>query len=78
MTDFLTYKHYSRFVVDYLCGLLFHHQSKIREKKLPGRIIYTDRFVRVLDTVFVTAQGLNKDMQNKLASQYPLVKVNFL
>ena len=77
MTDLLTYKHYSRFVVDYLCSLLYTHQSKIRDKKIPGRIVYTERFLKVLDTVFVQATGLNKEMQNKLVSQYPLVKVRW-
>ena len=71
--EYLQYKNYTRYVVDYLSGLLEHHASRLKGS---GRILYTEQFLKLFDLIFITGQsGIPRDLQAQLAKQYPTIKV---
>ncbi len=86
IADLLPLKHYSRFVVDYLGGLLDHHGDRVRKlSKDPksgggggGRLLYSGQFFKIFDVIFNTAAfpNLNKQYKARLLELYPVIKVS--
>ena len=84
IADLLQYKNYSRFVVDYLGGLLEHHADRVRrhqkEGSSSGRVLYSSQFFKIFDVIFGTSafHNLNKQYKARLLELYPVVKVKKL
>ena len=72
MLPMMTMKNYSRFVTDYLAGLIKEHANKVKKRV---KVIYASHFLRFLDALFVTSQSLNKELQGTLINQYQAIKV---
>ena len=71
MSDLLTYKSYSRFVINYLSELLNKHSSGIGKR---DRVLSTDQFVSIFKSIFINGELLNKELQQTLFKQYPPIK----
>ena len=71
MLPVLTMKNYSRFVVEYLSGLLAHHSARVKSGK---RIIFPRQLFLFFDALFATAGSLNKELQAELQRQYDALK----
>ena len=71
MLPVLTMKNYSRFVVEYLSGLLAHHSARVKSGK---RVIFARQLFLFFDALFATANNLNKELQTELQKQYDALK----
>lgn len=78
----MTMKHYSRFVVDYLVGLMGAHKNRISKlvakKDQLRRSLYPNQFFQCFDAIYIAApaSALSKEHQNALMKQYPTIKVS--
>lgn len=81
MAGLLTYKNYTRFVVEYLSGLLKAHADRIRgdsPKSGKLKVLNTDQFMQMFQTMLVTGQAsIPRDMQSELVRLYPTIKAGF-
>lgn len=71
MLPVLTMKNYSRFVVEYLSGLLAHHSARVKSGK---RILFSRQLFLCFDALFATANNLNRELQAELQKQYDALK----
>ena len=77
MRPLLRLRHYSRFVVTYLSGLLKLHSSTINSgswAKGP-RILYPAQFFAIFDAIFTESSALSKDLQKEMLDQYTTIKM---
>ena len=77
MRPLLKLRHYSKFVVNYIKDLLRHHQvtSNLNKIKEGRRLLFTDQFFQIFDSVFVEAPiSLNKELMAELDSIFPILK----
>ena len=76
MRPLIRLRHYSRFVVNYLSGLLEAHSASINSgnwAKGP-RILYPSQFFMLFDAIFTEASTLPKELQASLFNQYHTIK----
>ena len=74
ISEVLSYKHYTRFVVNYLSGLLNIHGSKIKSHVQNNfKVLNTQQFLKIFDTI--SEASINKEMQGVLLDQYETIKV---
>ena len=72
MSDLLTYKSYSRFVIQYLSELLQKHSSSIGKR---DKVLSTDQFISIFKSIFINGELINnKELQQTLFKQYPDIK----
>jgi hypothetical protein len=71
MLPMLTMKNYSRYVVEYLSGLLSHHSARIKASKT--KLLYSRQFFLLFDAIF-TSVNLSKESQAELLRQYDTIK----
>jgi len=76
MRPLLRLRHYTRFVVSYLSGLLKMHASTINSANLAKgpRIIYPSQYFLIFDAIFNDATSLSKELQKEMMDQYPSIK----
>ena len=76
MRPLLRLKHYTRFVVSYLSGLLKMHASNINSGNFVKgpRIAYPAQYFLIFDTIFNDGTSVTKDMQKELMDSYPTIK----
>ena len=76
MRPLLRLRHYTRFVVTYLSGLLKIHASIISSGNLSKgpRVIYPSQYFLMFDTIFNEATTISKESQKELLEQYPTIK----
>ena len=68
MRPLLRLRHYTRFVVTYLSGLLKIHASIINSGNLSKgpRVIYPSQYFLMFDTIFNEATTISKESQKEL------------
>ncbi len=71
MCDVLSLKSYSRFVTDYLVKLLEVHGDSIGKR---GNVLEAARLKNAFKSIYKTSHGLNKELKDKLASQFPKLR----
>ena len=73
MSDLLSYKNYTRFIVDYLVSLFDQHA----EKASNNSILNCDQFFKIMERIYGAQYGgsINKELQQTLAKQFNNVKV---
>lgn len=73
LSELVQYRNYSRFVTDYLAGLLDHHSERVRKG---GRVLFSGQFFKIFDVVFGTAAfpNLGRQYKARLLELYPVVK----
>merc|ERR550532_3851138 len=76
MRPLLKLRHYTRFVVSYLSGLLKLHATAINSASLAKgpRIAYPAQYFLIFDTIFNDGTSVTKDMQKELMDSYPTIK----
>lgn len=76
MRPLLRLRHYTRFVVSYLSGILKMHSTVINSGNLAKgpRIIYPTQYFLMFDAIFHDATSIQKDLQKELMDQYAMIK----
>ena len=76
MRPLLKLRHYTRFVVSYLSGLLKLHATAINSASLAKgpRIIYPSQYFLMFDAIFNDSSSLSKEIQKEMMEQYPTIK----
>jgi len=73
MLPVVTLKHYTKYVVDYLGALLAAHNISTGTQ-LNKPVMDISNLVTVQDTVFIVAQGINKEHARSLMKLYPALR----
>ena len=73
MLPVISYKHYQKFIVNYLAELLkLHHITENTKMNKP--VVDIANFLTIQDSVFIVSSQMNKDHSKVLREQYPALR----
>ena len=73
MLPVITFRHYTKYVVDYLAALLAAH-SITPDTQMNKPLMDISNFITVQDTVFVVSSAMNKEHARSLQQLYPSLR----
>ena len=73
MLPVITFRHYTKYVVDYLAALLVVHNIT-PDTKMNKPLMDISNFITVQDTVFVVSSAMNKEHARSLVQLYPSLR----
>ena len=73
MLPVISYKHYQKFIVNYLAELLkLHHITESTKMNKP--VVDIANFLTIQDSVFIVSSQMNKEHSKVLREQYPALR----
>ena len=73
MLPVITFRHYTKYVVDYLAALLAVHNIT-PDTQMNKPLMDISNFITVQDTVFVVSSAMNKEHARSLQQLYPRLR----